>query len=206
MTAWDDRVGALFEAEIIEKAEPETEKTIRTAYNKGVLRAESMLKSIGVKAGLGIGVETDEAAIDILQQRAGLQIDGLTKAIRQKLVFQITEGMRLGEPAEEIAKRLSGEIDSMGIERARVIARTEVMTAFNTATVDRFERHGIKKIEWFAAYDERVCTNFEINFGGETYYGCDGINGAVFDVDDHPPIPAHPNCRCVYLPVFEEGD
>lgn len=49
---------------------------------------------------------------------------------------------------------------------------------------------GIKKVEWIAALDERVCND------------CLMRDGQIFDIDDAPPIPTHKGCRCCWGPVI----
>ena len=48
------------------------------------------------------------------------------------------------------------------------------------------------KVMWVTELDERVCED------------CADLEGQVFDADEVPECPAHPNCRCRVIPVMEE--
>ena len=47
-------------------------------------------------------------------------------------------------------------------------------------------------MEWLAALDERMCDV------------CEAHHGKQYPINDHPEIPAHPNCRCILIPVIPE--
>ena len=91
----------------------------------------------------------------------------------------------------EIAKNIDEQTD-IGITRARVMARTETMYAFNTGLTNEYASHGIEAVEWLAAYDERVCEQ------------CAPLMGQKFPIDEAPDCPLHPQCRCTLLPVIPE--
>lgn len=56
------------------------------------------------------------------------------------------------------------------------------------ATVDGYEKAGVKKVEWVTEKDGRVCGT------------CHRLDGKVFDIDKIPPRP-HINCRCILIPA-----
>lgn len=70
------------------------------------------------------------------------------------------------------------------------LLRTEASRYYNAAAQDSYEAAGIKKVEWLTEKDDREC--------GE----CGPLNGKIFDIKDHPPLPLHPSCRCTILPVL----
>jgi len=45
----------------------------------------------------------------------------------------------------------------------------------------------IKSVQWRAALSNRTCLR------------CSGLDGHSYPLNDHPPIPLHPRCRCVLL-------
>ena len=56
------------------------------------------------------------------------------------------------------------------------------------ATIDGYEKAGVRKVRWVAEKDGRVCTT------------CSGLDGAVFEIDKVPDAP-HFRCRCVLTPI-----
>lgn len=68
--------------------------------------------------------------------------------------------------------------------RMEMIARTEVLRAHNQGRIKFHGEVGVQKLEWLAMEDERMCPV------------CGGLDGKVFDTDQFPSQPAHPNCRC----------
>jgi len=67
------------------------------------------------------------------------------------------------------------------------------MRAYNQVNKDQFRKHDIASVEWLAAIDERTCDV------------CGAHHGQRYSIDKHPEIPAHPNCRCILVPVIEEA-
>lgn len=100
--------------------------------------------------------------------------------------------------------------------RAEMIARSETIRSSNAGLVEGYQQHGIKKIEWFAALDDRLCPFCAEMHGkviaiGEIWHegGSEMVVGderlAMTYGDVHWP-PLHPNCRCVMQPVIEWDD
>ena len=74
-----------------------------------------------------------------------------------------------------------------------MIAITELGHAYNTSTKNTYKGAGANKVAWHASLDLKTCD------------GCRALHGQVFDIDNAPDNPAHPRCRCTWLPVFSEG-
>jgi SPP1 gp7 family putative phage head morphogenesis protein len=76
--------------------------------------------------------------------------------------------------------------------RAERIARTETISASSQGAIEGYRESGIvHKVEFYTARDERTCDY------------CNEYHQQVFNIDEQMPIPLHPNCRCIYLPVVE---
>ena len=56
------------------------------------------------------------------------------------------------------------------------------------ATLDGYEKAGIKKVKWVSEKDSKVCNI------------CNELDGKIFDIDKVPQIP-HWRCRCILEPV-----
>jgi len=160
------------------------------SVHSGSTSAIQNLKTIKFTAAVGI-LPIDPKVVEILKSRNISALKGITDDMSKTFKQELTEGLVRGEGTEKLAKRIS---DSTGVSltRARVMVRTETAFAFNTARMDQFKRYSIQKVRWFTARDGRVCKT------------CGPLHNKVFDIDKAPPIPIHPQCRCVLLAEVEE--
>jgi len=129
----------------------------------------------------------------------------------------LTQGLAEGVNPREMARTLTDEVRSMQRTRAEVLARTEIINSYATATLDRYERAGIDGAtvsgEFATAEDARVCPICEAIAGSE--FALDAMRSDTFEFqpsDSEPdylageyPVrpPVHPVCRCAILPVIE---
>ncbi len=137
--------------------------------------------------------------IQLLASRSFTDLENVTSDMSARMSRTLTDGLTQGMNPREIAGELADDID-ISAERAEMIARTEIIRAHAEGQLDSFERLGVTEIgvevEWSTAGDDRVCEE------------CSSMEGDIYTVEDaHGLIPAHPNCRCSFLPViptFEE--
>lgn len=176
---------------------------IKEAYGKGVVRAREELRKGGWLE-LQVGEEyTDRLMMPFHADRVGLlyirtyeTLRGVTDAMSHKIGEILAEGMALGLNPRTMAKEIYSEVDKIGLRRANLIARTEVMRAHHQATINEYREAGVEgvkvKAEWLTAGDEKVCPL------------CAALEGRVFTLDEiEPMIPLHPGCRCVSIPWLE---
>ena len=71
-----------------------------------------------------------------------------------------------------------------------MIARTEVLRAHNQGRLAFHQHVGVKQLTWMTMEDERTCAT------------CGALDGKTFPIDQFPPQPAHPFCRCTNVPVL----
>lgn len=177
-----------------------TDTYIRRAYTKGIDRGRTELEKAGyvvqdmpfLQGTFVPPIHVDTVAA--LFTRTFSELKGITAAMDQAISRELAEGFTLGLNPREIARRLNERVDAIGIRRARLLARTEVIRAHHMANMMEYEAAGIDGVtilaEWSTAGDGRVC---EI---------CMPLEGRIFTLDEvKPMIPRHPNCRCVALPV-----
>lgn len=87
-------------------------------------------------------------------------------------------------------KRVQGVLErELGVAKgkAETLARTEVMSALNTAATERYQANGIEQQQWITTPSDRLCPT------------CAARHGNVYKVGE-ATIPAHPRCRCIWLP------
>jgi len=176
------------------------EEQVRVTIDRARRTADRRLvDAAGADAeGLGnIGVVFDASISDAAIANLALaQMGFMTRLetdLANRIIPALRKGIELGESIPELARRVR-EVTNFGFSRATTIARTETIRTFNEAAKQRFASQGVNLIEWITAGDERV--DLEI---------CDPLEGQRFLIDAAPPNPAHPRCRCSWLPVLIGG-
>ena len=181
----DNIVEAFLKAWIIESALYLIDLT--PLYKKAV-------NSGGSYAYAQVGIEFNlktEAIFNRLNLDIGERIKGIEQTTLDQIREALTEGYLQGEGSEKIAKRIDQVFGTAQSVRAEVIAQTEMMWAYNKSTLHVYRQADMKKVKWYAARDKRTCTI------------CAGLDGNVYLIDEVPPCPYHPRCRCTLLPVMD---
>lgn len=105
-----------------------------------------------------------------------------------KIKQEIGAGLLRAETYDQLADRLKlgfgmtkNEIDTL--------VRTTVRTAHIDAQKRVYEQNKdlFDTVRWTAAINDRTCIL------------CASLEGTNYPLDDHPPCPAHPRCRCTLL-------
>lgn len=109
-----------------------------------------------------------------------------TNALAGRLNQQITDMVVLGKSPDQIKKEIIQEFGTSYREADRLI-RTEASYTFNQAAMDRYKNAGVKKVEILV---ENGCCD-----------KCKEYDKKEFVIEAAPFLPAHPNCRCCYIPV-----
>jgi len=180
---------------------------ITRSYKKGMKRAQDEL----VKAGAAVPISDSalQAAFfaPIHADRVGMlfarnfrELKGITEAMDQAISRSLAESIAEGRGPMQAARILQKRVGAIGINRARTMARTEIIRAHHSAMINTYRSAGIEGViiraEWRTAGDFRVCEE------------CEALEGEVFTLDEiENMIPLHPNCRCIalpYLPTPEE--
>lgn len=136
-------------------------------------------------------------------------LEGITaaqaEALRTTLITSMTEGIG----AEEMARRIDHAIDVSFPDgrmstrnRARVLARTEIIHAHAEGTLDEYQRNGVNvvipQVEFRHAGDIRVCIECLLLASTDRF----GMGEGIFPVQESRGIiPVHPQCRCAWLPA-----
>lgn len=181
-----------------------TDNFIRRGYEKGV--NDATVRSRGVVPGVpedfdaakAMGRPVHLSALETVYTRTFDQLKGVTKAGKQTISRVLSNSLAEGIGTEQTARRITREgLDKVTLNRARTIARTETINAYNTAALNQYERLGFKKVaskaEWLTAGDLRVCPR------------CAGMEGITMKISRaRGLIPLHPNCRCTWLPVVDK--
>lgn len=179
------------------------DRYIETAYQRGIADAGRKLRGAGVDVGetwianaFNRPIHADR--VGLIFTRVYRQLKGITDAMDQQISRTLAQGIAEGRGPQYIARALAADVHSIGIRRARVLARTEVIGAHADATINAFEEAGIAGVEveseFATARDNRVCER------------CEALEGRVFSLRQaRGVIPVHPNCRCAWIPIVREG-
>ena len=104
---------------------------------------------------------------------------------------EVTQAVLDGKPVGRIAADLQSAFSSSWSQAER-LARTETSYVFNQASLRRYAELGIRQVRWITG----------INDGRECEV-CSERSGQVYDLNNAPMMPAHPNCRCAWGAVVE---
>lgn len=92
----------------------------------------------------------------------------------------------LGEGMDAAARRLRSINESLGINRAATIARSEIQRVANQTAMDLYQRNAdvLAGMQWIGTLDERTCPI------------CGQLDGTFYEINSPPPFPppAHPGC------------
>lgn len=196
---------------------------IESSYQKGMMDSYGKLVKAGgkkateklgttnatdfVKVGFGMPFHADR--VGLLYIRAFDELKGITASMERTISSSLAESLAEGRSPYQVARILMSRIedtgedlgfeDTMGrqvpaLQRARVLARTEIIRAHAEANLNTFEEAGIEGVaveaEWVTAGDDRVCPR------------CAPMEGKQYSIQDaHGRIPLHPQCRCTWVPV-----
>lgn len=177
---------------------------LESAYQKGLSQAASELRSQGVKVSPtwvdGAFFQPVHAdAAGIIFTRAFDELKDVTSEMADQMGAVLAQGIAEGQGPDAIARMLTDRVDKVGRTRARLIARTETISAHAKATLNAYKEAGAEGVtvqaEFTTAGDDDVCPE------------CDALEGTIYSIDDADGlIPVHPNCRCAFLPVVDNPE
>ena len=88
-------------------------------------------------------------------------------------------------------KKILMERFNVSFGRTDALVRTELAHIQTQAAQKRYRDYGIQELEVLADKDERQC---EV---------CGKLHGKRYSINDKPPVPVHPRCRCCMIPVVK---
>jgi len=177
---------------------------ITTAYQKGLERSRQDLIKMGfglqlpaadtaIAAYMGMGVHIDALKTAYIRQFEAMK--GITSVMSAQISHVLTQGIAEGRSPLELARNIANRIDKIGITRAKMIARTEIVRAYNIATLLNFEQ--LDKlitddlmVQWWTALDERVRSKHR------------HWHGDIITTQKATTRIGEPNCRCSIIPYI----
>jgi len=176
---------------------------IDSAYQRGIAQAGQEFRGAGaqvsdrwIDAAFNRPVHADR--VGLIYTRAYSELEGITAAMDQQISRILGRGIAEGRGPMAIARDINERVDEIGITRARMLARTEVIAAHADASLNAYEEAGVEGVEVEAEFstagDDQVCPE------------CEDLEGQVFSLDEaRGKIPVHPLCRCAFIPIIADA-
>jgi len=176
---------------------------IQSAYTKGLSQARADLIQAGVDVpniaeipgGIsGVFHQPFHAdAVGLIYSRVYSELEGVTAAMDQAISRHLAHGLAAGQGPYTIARDLVKDVDNIGINRARTIARTEVTQTYNTAAINEYTsaERLLKEpihVQWWTAGDDRVRAHHIER------------HAQIYTKEEAYELIGEPNCRCALLP------
>lgn len=120
-------------------------------------------------------------------QRVWDNVNNLIETLNEGLVDSVITGRKTTQLKKVLQERFN-----VSYSRADAVVRTEMSHIQNVAAKQRYQDYGIQQFEVWADYDERRCDI------------CGGLHKKRYNINEKPPVPVHPRCRCSIIPVVEE--
>ncbi len=183
---------------------PWTNTYIQSGYQKGIRNARADLRREGMEIpsftplpgqdeiAVAFNQPFHSGRVSLVYARAFNGMKGVTAQMNTHLSHVLAKGMAEGLGIVEIANNMDSKINTFK-NRVRLIARTEIVYAHNTATLNEFEAiEGFTGEEilsrWFTARDERVRAHHAAR------------HNVVYTRKMAESLIGEPNCRCSLLP------
>ena len=113
--------------------------------------------------------------------------------LSEKINDVIGSAFETGASYDEVAEELMQKAEGLTKNRAKVIARSELVKAHNVGVMNSLNELGITEYYWITQHDRKVC---------EVCAGFERKSRAKPFVAGAGPMPvtdSHPNCRCVIV-------
>lgn len=166
-------------------------RLLQTSSKEGTTLADELIKlqqgEDFVKATATLPIE----AVAFAAKDAVKRLKKHDAKFQEEATTIISQGLIQGWGAMRTAQQLR---QRLGVTkgRAETIARTEIISAQDSATRSTYKNNGVEYIVRIATQDQRVCPT------------CAARAGQVYPVDT--PVVVHPNDRCYSAPWFPDRD
>jgi len=139
---------------------------IDSSYKRGLASSAQKMRSQGVQVSQGFidnaffrPIHAD--SVGLIYTRTYSDLKGITQTMDAQISHILAQGLAEGRGPLELARQINNRIDKIGITRARMLARTEVIRAHAEATLNAYTEAGAEEVdleaEILTAGDSRVC-------------------------------------------------
>lgn len=146
-------------------------------------------------------------SIDKIKVLAGRSFDDLkhiTADMSVRMTRSLADSLVTGQGVNAAAQGLTKAV-GIGLDRARLMAHTELSRAHSEGQLNTFKALGVEElgvmVEWSTS--GRYCSTTEDRkLGGCVCKQCEALEGIVVKVNEaQGMIPRHPGCNCAWLPA-----
>ena len=146
-------------------------------------------------------MEYDEETIKFVQQHSFEMLTGHTRNKIERIRAELGNMFLSGSASKSNVRRAIEDILGVNRDKAEEIAQTELSRAYNFGITQKLRDYqrltgkNMRKYWHGFKYDENTCEY------------CRPRIGNTYDIDDHSEeLPAHPRCRCIWLPATDDWD
>lgn len=125
--------------------------------------------------------------------------------VGDKLNILLSAKMLDGKSTVKLAKEIE-KIFNTKKHIAQRIARTETSRILNQANKTVYQGAGISKVKWL---DSTEAIKGSTKAKALVCSECHNVatrNGGIYNINELPPLPLHPHCRCTITPIVEDVD
>lgn len=139
--------------------------------------------------------------LNIIKNSAFSDIKGKSNAQIEKMRKELTSMVLEGTATRQNVRDMIQEVLDSDASYAELVAQTELSAVYNMGTIKRMREYQkvsgrrLRKYWHGFKYSENTCEYCRPRIGG------------VYDIEDESEtLPAHPVCRCIWLPIDEGWD
>jgi hypothetical protein len=195
-------------------------KYLISGYKKGMTRAAQEMRKAGLKEYKNI-IFTEDQPIEtginalfnmpihadrarLLFTRTYEDLKGVTDSMSRKMGQVMADAVIAGDAPDTVAKEMYEILDG-NKARARMIARTEIIRAHNTGSINTYRQAGIDGVEVVAEVITVAGGKAELYDALHVCPDCQELEERsrkkpLSLEEAEVAIPVHPNCRCMTIP------
>lgn len=148
-----------------------------------------------------ITIVRDDDTINYIQKHAFEMLTGYSASILQQLRATLGDLILKDNADRAAVQKVIQKILDVNPSKAKEIAQTELSRAYNFGVIERLRTYQAESGRQVRKYWHGFL------YSASTCSYCHERIGHIYDLDDDSEtLPAHPRCRCVWLPVLEGWD
>ena len=179
-----------------QKIKNDFNKELKKNFNDLIELEKEKTTEILTNAATKVGAFFDEAIIsrndinkivnstfkgEIYSERIWSNINEVSKLMQKNMNDFFNSSISVNDIENIIKKHFNTSASNV-----KRLVNTEISRVINEINNVQFKELGVKKVTYNAELDKGTC---EV---------CESLHGTIFNLEDKPVIPQHPNCRCYY--------
>lgn len=169
-----------------------------------------------IERGYGMGSRRavhDVDVIDVLTKATHVELQGIAEAVSQQVVRVLSTALTEKRRAPAVFRSMGDRVRRVGSTRTRGLSNFAVVRAHATGTLDRLQAHGVRRVgvipetvSTLRATDAKLkpsdLVRLQTAEDNKVCPRCEEIeeDGPYTIREARKLIPAHPNCRCAFVP------